>query len=313
MAASTSQAAVNRITGNGKGATPVCPVAINRGLLIVSLATPELANIAARKIWTAHRAAFMVTVRDASKYLLLRLRSKPPDRKGVSVGDGSRTPRPARPLVTARAEKQQDVPMEPKRPTRERIVDEAMRLFGERGYAATTIADIESAAGLSSGSGGLYRHFASKRAVLEAGVQRQIDSNSKLLQELAQRPADAASLTDKLRAMGNAGIDRLDRERDLSRLLLHDLRNFPDLLALAASNEIQPVHAGLAAWLTRENSSLEIDAQAFAAVLAGATAHYWLLRDIFGEHPSGVSQQRYVTALAQMIELVLTQEGPEPG
>ena len=201
--------------------------------------------------------------------------------------------------------------MERKRPTRERIIDEAMRLFGERGYAATTIADIESAAGLSSGSGGLYRHFASKRAILEAGVQRQIDTNSELLQELAHQPAETATLTTQLQSLGNAGIDRLDRERDLSRLLLHDLRNFPDLLARAASNEIQPVHAGLAAWLTRENSGQSIDAPAFAAVLAGATAHYWLLRDIFGEHPSGVSQQRYVAALAQMMELVLSRDDPQ--
>jgi len=202
--------------------------------------------------------------------------------------------------------------MERKRPTRERVIDEAMRLFGERGYAATTIADIESAAGLSSGSGGLYRHFASKRAILEAGVQRQIDSNAELLKELAQQPANNATLTVKLQALGNAGIDRLDRERDLTRLLLHDLRNFPDLLASAAANEIQPVHAGLAAWLTQENLGMTIDAPAFAAVLAGATAHYWLLRDIFGEHPSGVSQQRYVAALTQMMELVLTQDDPAP-
>ena len=201
--------------------------------------------------------------------------------------------------------------MERKRPTRERVIDEAMRLFGERGYAATTIADIESAAGLSSGSGGLYRHFASKRAILEAGVQRQIASNAELLKELAQQPANNATLTVKLQALGNAGIDRLDRERDLTRLLLHDLRNFPDLLASAAANEIQPVHAGLAAWLTQENSGTTIDAPALAAVLAGATAHYWLLRDIFGEHPSGVSQQRYVSALAQMVELVLAQDDPE--
>jgi len=201
--------------------------------------------------------------------------------------------------------------MERRRPTRERIIDEAMRLFGERGYAATTIADIESAVGLSGGSGGLYRHFASKRTVLEAGVQRQIDSNSELLQELAHQPVDTATLAAKLQALGNAGIDRLDRERDLSRLLLHDLRNFPDLLTRAASNEIQPVHAGLAAWLTRENSGQAIDAPAFAAVLAGATAHYWLLRDIFGEHPAGVSQQRYVAALVQMMELVLSQGGPQ--
>ena len=39
-------------------------------------------------------------------------------------------------------------------PTRQRVLIEAMRLFGEQGYSATTVAQIESAAGLKSGSGG---------------------------------------------------------------------------------------------------------------------------------------------------------------
>jgi AcrR family transcriptional regulator len=49
--------------------------------------------------------------------------------------------------------------------TRERIVDEAMRLFSEHGYTATSIAKIEAAVGLTPGAGGIYHHFASKEAV----------------------------------------------------------------------------------------------------------------------------------------------------
>jgi AcrR family transcriptional regulator len=45
-----------------------------------------------------------------------------------------------------------------------------MRLFAEVGYDAATIAQIEAAAGLSPGSGALYRHFASKQDILVAGV-----------------------------------------------------------------------------------------------------------------------------------------------
>ena len=52
--------------------------------------------------------------------------------------------------------------------TRERIVAESLRLFADRGYAATSVAEIEAAAGLSPGAGGLYRHFRSKEEVLAA-------------------------------------------------------------------------------------------------------------------------------------------------
>lgn len=49
-----------------------------------------------------------------------------------------------------------------------------MRLFGERGYAATSVADIQLACGLTGGSGALYKHFASKRDLLAEGVRRYV-------------------------------------------------------------------------------------------------------------------------------------------
>ena len=60
-------------------------------------------------------------------------------------------------------------------PTRERLVTEAMRLFCEQGYRATSVAQIEAAAGLAPGSGALYHHFKSKEALLDAGIDRQLD------------------------------------------------------------------------------------------------------------------------------------------
>jgi AcrR family transcriptional regulator len=41
-----------------------------------------------------------------------------------------------------------------------------MRLFSTKGFEATSVSQIEAAAGLSPGSGALYRHFASKEALL---------------------------------------------------------------------------------------------------------------------------------------------------
>ena len=59
-------------------------------------------------------------------------------------------------------------------PTRDRLLDEAMRLFGERGYDATSVAEIERSAGLTPGAGGLFHHFRTKEAVLVAGIERQL-------------------------------------------------------------------------------------------------------------------------------------------
>lgn len=49
--------------------------------------------------------------------------------------------------------------------TRERIKAAALPLFAERGLAATSIAAIESAAGLAPRAGAFYRHFPGKEAL----------------------------------------------------------------------------------------------------------------------------------------------------
>ena len=179
-----------------------------------------------------------------------------------------------------------------------------MRLFGERGYAATTVAQIEAAAGLSPGAGGLYAHFSSKEAVLRAGLEAILTPNPGL--PLDTDPADsrvgaahAPALTERLEEIARAGLVRLDHDRDFNRILVRDLRTVPDLLQLAADREIRPIHDRLAALLTRLASHPELDSQALAAVLIGATTHLWLLTDIYGAHPAGVTQEAYLQALVR--------------
>jgi AcrR family transcriptional regulator len=188
-------------------------------------------------------------------------------------------------------------------PTRQRILVEAMRLFGEQGYAATTIAQIEAAAGLSPGSGSLYRHFASKEALLAEGVRQQIAAGEELLSFIAD-PENLASLAlpERLAAIARAGLRRVEEERDLTRLLVRDLARFPELLAEMGREEIEPVYRVVAAWLTEQArpGAPERDWLALAAVLVNATSHYWLLGDIFGQDPAGITEDRYVAALVEL-------------
>lgn len=57
--------------------------------------------------------------------------------------------------------------------TRERIRAAAIELFRQRGYAATTVADLAAAAGLSVPT--LYAAFGSKRGVAKAVIEGAID------------------------------------------------------------------------------------------------------------------------------------------
>src|SRR5437588_620889 len=56
--------------------------------------------------------------------------------------------------------------------TRSRVMDEAVRLFARKGFADTSVAEIERAAGLKPGAGGLYAHFDSKAELLKAAIER---------------------------------------------------------------------------------------------------------------------------------------------
>lgn len=58
--------------------------------------------------------------------------------------------------------------------TRERIKVAALPLFAEQGYAATSIAAIETAAGLAPRAGAFYRHFPSKEALFEELAREHI-------------------------------------------------------------------------------------------------------------------------------------------
>lgn len=71
--------------------------------------------------------------------------------------------------------------------TRERLLDEALTLFSQRGYAATGIRDILKAAGVTQPT--LYHHFADKAAVLQTLIEFHYgESQSKLEQVLDEYP-----------------------------------------------------------------------------------------------------------------------------
>jgi AcrR family transcriptional regulator len=198
---------------------------------------------------------------------------------------------------------------------RDRLLAEGMRLFGEKGYAATSVAEIEEAAGLARGSGSLYRHFRSKRELLEAGVDAVLRH---------REPADVApdvtsvatpDVSTLLGELARRGLERMHEDRDLNRLLLRGLEQFPRLLRRFVDGEIMPRHEEIAAALESigGEKDLRCDWDALACVVQGAAAHYWLISDIFDGHPGGTSEEDYVTALVALTASALEPPDGEAG
>src|SRR3954451_11000958 len=102
------------------------------------------------------------------------------------------------------------------RSTRERIVSEALRLFAERGYSATSVAEIEAATGLSPGAGGLYRHFRSKEEVLASAIREHIDRTRQQVSQVLEQAAtyEDRPLEIRLKMTCQAGLAKMREEQD---------------------------------------------------------------------------------------------------
>jgi AcrR family transcriptional regulator len=191
--------------------------------------------------------------------------------------------------------------------TRERIVDEAMRLFSEHGYSATSIAKIEAAAGLTPGAGGVYHHFASKEAVLAAGIERQL-SRLGALREIRDVLGSLGDLKAELTLTARYVLAELDSESELLRILASDARNRPKLLTAAVEELISSTFAGFATWIGEraERPIAAEEATAIAVFGLGSLLSTRLLRDVLGI-PTQVDDETLVDTWVQMMATALAE------
>ncbi|MFD0887089.1 TetR/AcrR family transcriptional regulator [Streptosporangium algeriense] len=183
------------------------------------------------------------------------------------------------------------------RSTRERILEEALRLFAERGYAATSVAEIESASGLSPGAGGLYRHFRSKYEVLAAAVnERAVRVEARIAEMGAADPA--APVAERLAALCEAGLAGIGEESELVRVFFRDLGSFPELVGVVRAGLLQPMFDAIGSWLCAqpEYAGADLDRSAVGAVLGGSLVHCLLFEETVGEPPGRAERERFVAS-----------------
>lgn len=194
--------------------------------------------------------------------------------------------------------------------TRDRIVEEAMRLFGEQGYMATTIIQIEKAAGLTPGAGGIYHHFPTKEAVLAAGIERQL-GRLKALRDIRRVLTPLGDLTAELTLTARYILAELDNEAELLRILSSEARNRPRLLTDAVEQLVSSTFAGLAEWLAEQTDPPlpRERAAAIAAVGLGALFSSRLLGHVLGVQQE-IDDEQLVRTWVQMLAGAITAENP---
>jgi AcrR family transcriptional regulator len=102
---------------------------------------------------------------------------------------------------------------EKKAQTRERLIDAAARLFGERGFAGASLDDVAEEAGLTKGA--VYSNFASKEDLIQAVLDERLEPRLMGVAAVAHEPR---STDDRIREAGRRFGEVLEQEQSLSLL-----------------------------------------------------------------------------------------------
>lgn len=186
--------------------------------------------------------------------------------------------------------------------TRERILDEAMHLFGEYGFRGASVTQIEAAAGLSPGAGGLYHHFSSKEEVLVAGVRRYLDRLD-ALRDIRRLVGDLGDTRAELKVTARYFLAELDSQSELLRVLVSETRRRPQLLTEAVDQLITSTYEGFADWMEEvAGSNLgSVRVRTMSTLALGSLLSSRLVRNVLGVTTLSPNDDELVEAWVDMV------------
>lgn len=181
--------------------------------------------------------------------------------------------------------------------TRDRLIDASLELVAEHGYEGTSVGDIESRAGLSPRSGALYKYFDSKLAVLEAGLERHLESVEAADLDLAGTPLD--DLRAEIEFFGRWLLAEMDRERTITHVIEREGARLPELRNRMRAGISDRGYRAAATFVTRWShraTPATPDHEALAVLLVGALVNFRRSTWTFGVEPLGLDDGRAIDA-----------------
>lgn len=123
-----------------------------------------------------------------------------------------------------------------KRENRERIRQAALELFRRKGFSATTVEEITTAAAVAKGT--FFNYFSTKEAVILDLSERQLGrlpasviGSQQAGHGRSNAGAPALTATERIRTLLRALAEGLEADRDLVRQALCEAMRVPDLLS----------------------------------------------------------------------------------
>ncbi len=185
--------------------------------------------------------------------------------------------------------------------SRARLVEAAVELFSRRGFDATSIREIEVAAGFAPRSGALYQYFESKRALLDAALEGHLASIDDVHEQLGLRPL--GDVRDEITLLARWLLDELDRERQVTHLLEREGERLTQLRERAREGiSERGYRIGselIARWLPNKP---EPERDVFAVAAIGALINFRRSTWTFGGRPRGLSDDEFISGWVELFD-----------
>ncbi|MCO4744869.1 MAG: TetR/AcrR family transcriptional regulator [Proteobacteria bacterium] len=157
---------------------------------------------------------------------------------------------------------------------RERVLHEAMRLFADRGFSATSIQAIADAAGMAKPS--LLHHFPSKDALRRAVVDELLSGWKEVLPRVLFA---AATGKDRFEAVISEALGFFGQDSTRSRMLLREALDRPEELRQRLGEHVQPWLGLISDFIERGQASghihADVDPKAWLTeMVLLSTAHF---------------------------------------
>jgi AcrR family transcriptional regulator len=168
------------------------------------------------------------------------------------------------------------------------VLDAALELFMEKGFAATRVDDIAQRAGLSKGA--VYLYFPSKEAVLEALVRRAIipiaDSALEALRSYEGDPRIVISMV--IRMVGHRFSD--PKIVAIPKVVFREVLGFPHLAQMYRTevlDKVLPVIVGLIRRGVEQGYLRQVDPELTVRSIIGPLLLHLVMAEIFDIKPEG--------------------------
>lgn len=175
-------------------------------------------------------------------------------------------PRPSPTATSARQRRKEARPQE--------LLDAALALFVEKGFAATRSEEVAVRAGVSKGT--LYLYYPSKEELFKAVVRESL--GTKIAEGAEELAKYQGSMADLLAWMLRQWWERMGMTPagGIMKIMMSEARNFPELTAFYVDEVIQPSCALLEEVVRRgiaRGEFRDVDVQSAVHVLIGPVLH----------------------------------------